>query len=282
MGDAAAAASVAGVPTAATAAATSQTATTPITPTPDITTDEPGPRLDPPEHRPGHVQSLPRLRIGHHRADDAALDQIQVPSPGTGLVLGYGQSRQPVMVRLFRPEPTRMTLIGGLWISQVIAFRALALGARLAVFTGRPGVWRGFGLWATSRDDRVVVLPADRPVVITGTSPLTPALLLFDGDVLGASVRPPLGPWQTQLTVLPQLTAYGFPAVQESNAVITQRLDSEESKAAASVLHLTSETAGLLQMMTEDMVATFGGGVNSYVWVSPTGVERFQFGVARR
>ena len=42
---------------------------------------------------------------------------------------------------------------------------------------------------------------------------LRPVLFLYDGELLAPTQRPDLGPWQTQLTVLRQLTAYGFPAI---------------------------------------------------------------------
>lgn len=231
--------------------------------------------------RSGRVRLLPGLRIGRHVASDADLEAIRPSSAGSGLVLGWGQDKQPVMVRLFRDEPTRVTLVGGIWISRIVAFRALALGARLAVFTSRPELWRGFGSWATGTDDRVVVLAADRPLSVTATS-LRPVLFLYDGELLAPTQRPDLGPWQTQLTVLRRLTSYGFPAVQESNLVALQRLDREEALAAASVLRLSDRTSSWLQLMVDEMLAILVGGSDEYLWVEPTEVERKRFGPVAR
>jgi hypothetical protein len=242
------------------------------------------PADQPPDARPprsGRVRLLPGLRIGRHIASDADLEAIRPTSTGRGLVLGWGQDKQPVMVRLFRDEPTRVTLVGGTWISRVVAFRALALGARLAVFTSRPDIWRGFGSWATGTDDRVVVLPADRQPTVTATS-LRPVLFLYDGELLAPTQRPDLGPWQTQLTVLRRLTAYGFPAIQESNLVALQRLDREEALAAASVLRLSDRTSSWLQLMVDEMLAILVGGSDEYLWVEPTDVERERFGPVTR
>jgi hypothetical protein len=227
------------------------------------------------------VRLLPGLRIGRHIASDADLEAIRPTYTGSGLVLGWGQDKQPVMVRLFRDEPTRVTLVGGTWISRVVAFRALALGARLAVFTSRPEIWRGFGSWATGSDDRVVVLAADRQLTVTATS-LRPVLFLYDGELLAPTQRPDLGPWQTQLTVLRRLTTYGFPAIQESNLVALQRLDREEALAAGSVLRLRDRTSSWLQLMVDEMLAILVGGSEEYLWVEPTEVERERFGPVTR
>jgi hypothetical protein len=242
------------------------------------------PADQPPDARPprwGRVRLLPGLRIGRHIASDADLEAIRPISTSSGLVLGWGQDKQPVMVRLFRDEPTRVTLVGGTWISRVVAFRALALGARLAVFTSRPEIWRGFGSWATGTDDRVVVLAADRQLTVTATS-LRPVLFLYDGELLAPTQRPDLGPWQTQLTVLRRLTTYGFPAIQESNLVALQRLDREEALAAGSVLRLRDRTSSWLQLMVDEMLAILVGGSEEYLWVEPTEVERERFGPVTR
>lgn len=231
--------------------------------------------------RAGHVRLLPGLRIGRHVASDDILEHLCPTSSGCGLLLGWDQDKQPVMVRLFRDEPTRVTLVGGLGISRIVAFRALALGARLAVFTSRPEIWRDFGGWATGSDDRVAVLPADHRLTVSATS-LRPVLFLYDGELLAPTQRPDLGPWQTQLTVLRQLTAYGFPAIQESNLVALQRLGRDEAIAATSVLRLSGRTASWLQQMLDDMLAVLIGGTDRYLWVEPTDIERERFGPVTR
>jgi hypothetical protein len=229
------------------------------------------------------TRPLPRLRIGSHLASDAALSLMNLSTPGTGLVLGRDSDKSSVMLRLFRPEPTRVTLVGGPWVCQLLMLRALALGARIAILTTAPEWWEGFGEWATGSKDRVVVLPVDRTVNASGSSQ-APVLMLYDAGLLGPSVQPSLGPWQTQLTVLRQLTAYGQPAVQESNLVVTQRLTVAEAEVANAALRLGERTSYLLQVLNEDMVALLGGvgGGERYVWVTPTRVEQEQIGAPRR
>lgn len=240
-----------------------------------------GPRTDVGARSLRRVRPLAALRVGSHVASESALDEIRVSAVGSGLLLGHDRDAKPVQLRLFRPEATRVTLLGGLWASRLIAFRALGLGARVVIFSSRPDQWDGFGQWATGRSDRVAVLPAERPVTL-GATPRTPALLIYDVGLLGAANRPVLGPWQTQLTVLHQLTAYGFPAVQEANLVMMQRLDVAEALAVSSVLRLTDEASRLLTALRDDMLALVGANADRYVWTTPTAIERQRFGAPHR
>ncbi|MGA8118192.1 MAG: hypothetical protein WCA46_31560, partial [Actinocatenispora sp.] len=239
---------------------------------------------EPPPHGAANgrpMRALQRLRIGSHVITESDMGKLRVSASGTGMLLGRDRQEKPVIVRFFRPEPTRATSVGGIWLARLVAFRALALGARIVLFTSRPAAWERFGRWATGRDDRVAVMPQERPVAVEASAAV-PALLIYDVGLLGASARPVLGPWQTQLTVLNQLTAYGFPAVQESNLVAMQRLSGDEAFAAASVLRLTGETPQLLQVLRDDMIALIGGGADRYVWTQPSDIERSQFGAPTR
>ncbi|MGA8114195.1 MAG: hypothetical protein WCA46_11080, partial [Actinocatenispora sp.] len=227
------------------------------------------------------IRSLRRLRIGAHGVSPAAVRQIEVPGVVSGLVLGRDSNKAPVMVRMFRDEPTRLSLIGGLWAARLLVFRALATGARVVVFTPRPTEWQGFGRWATGRDDRVAVMPGERPVTV-GATATSPALLLYDVGPHGATQPPALGPWQTQLTVLRQFTSYGFASVQASNMVLLQRLATSEAHVAASVLRLDPESEALLQVLRDDMLAVLGGQADRYLWLNPTEIESQQFGAPQR
>lgn len=226
-------------------------------------------------------RGFPRLRIGSHVANGVALGQMASDAPGIGVLMGFDEDQSPVTVRLFRPEPTLVALIGGLWVSQLVVFRALAVGARVVLFTNQPESWDEFGKWASGRSDRVTVVLDGGPVTVA-SSPTRPALLLYDGGLVGAARRPSLGPWQTQLTVLRQLTAYGFSAVQESRLVMAQRLAAAEAVAAASVLDLRPHTTERLQELSHDMLALVSGGAERYLSTRPTRIEQKRFGAPRR
>ncbi len=227
------------------------------------------------DHRggPPSTERQGGLHIGWHTVSLSALALLGVSSPGTGLILGADVDQNPVPVRFFRPEPTRVTLVGGAWSARLLAFRALALGANLLVMTGDPGAWQGLGEQATGQSGRVLVAHGERPVSVTATAQ-QPVLVIYDLGVTGPSSSPQLGPWQTQLTVLRQLDERGVPAVREGHLVLMQRLALHEAALMASALRLTSQSAQLLQMMEDEMLAVMGGGADRYVWTSPTAAER--------
>jgi hypothetical protein len=214
----------------------------------------------------------PGLRIGWHTASLSALALLGVSSPGTGLILGADVDQNPVPVRFFRPEPTRVTLVGGAWAARLVAFRALALGATILVMSGDPNTWQGLGEQATGQSGRLLVAHGERPVGVQATAQ-QPVLVVYDLGVNGPSSIPVLGPWQTQLTVLRQLEDGGVPAVQDSHLVLMQRLALHEAALMAAALRLTSQSAQLLQVMEDEMLAVMGGGADRYVWTSPTGAE---------
>jgi hypothetical protein len=210
-----------------------------------------------------------------------SLAQLGIGSPGTGLILGADRDRRPVPVRFFRPEPTRVTLVGGAWAAQLVAFRALATGARVVVLTVEPPLWHGLGERATGRSDRMGVLHGEQPIAVSGTA-YQPVLIIYDLGYAGPTAPTPLGPWQTQLVVLRQLDHAGVPAVEESQLAMLQRLTVREAELAQGALRLSDQSARLLQVMEDDMVALLGGGADRYVWVNETDVERHFTGTPRR
>ncbi|MBO4207652.1 hypothetical protein [Micromonospora echinofusca] len=241
----------------------------------------PGPDAPPPPGGADPQQRLSRLRIGSHIASPAALAQLRVSAPGTGVIIGADQERRPVPVRLFGPDPTRVTLVGGVWASQLLAFRVLALGARVAVVTADPRNWDGFGERVTGRNDRVALVPADQPLALAATA-RQPVLVIHDVGLTGAVAPQPLGPWQAQLTVLRQLDRSGVPVLHASDLVLLQRLSSGESALVADVLRLPGASAQYLQAMTDDMLALVVDGVERYLWLAQTEVERQYGGAPRR
>lgn len=224
---------------------------------------------------------LARLRIGSHTVSLPALAKLRLSTPGTGLILGADRQQRPVSVRFFRPEPTRIALVGGAWAGMLVAFRALALGARVAVITSDPRTWHGFGERATGRNDRVAVFPAEQPLALAATAQ-QPVLLLYDLGLAGPNAPQQLGPWQTQMTVLRQLDQSGVPSIQDCNLVMLQRLTSTESALVGGALRLPPSSTQFLQVMADDMIALVGDGSDRYIWFSQTDVERQYAGAPRR
>ncbi|MFY1624819.1 hypothetical protein ACN268_16665 [Micromonospora sp. WMMD735] len=260
----------------------------------------PGP---PQAHRPGGGDApgragpsgrLPRLRIGSHAVSPAALARLS-PSPlPAGLVLGADRRRAAVTIRLFRPEPTRVALVGGVWAGQLVAFRALALGARVVVLTTEPTAWAGFGTAALGRAaDRVEVRADDRMVPATGTAG-QPTLIVRELPPGGgrpgaaashgpaASGAAPPGAWQAELTVVRRLDPGSVSALRDSDLCVLQRLWADESAAVQQALRLPPDSGRFLQVMADDMLTLVGGGTDRHLWISQTPVEQHLLGAPRR
>lgn len=73
----------------------------------------------------------------------ADLDSLALPVGDDGVVIGVDAEGRPAVLGINRPTPYEVTLIGGLWTAQVLALRAAATGARVAVETGRGQAWSG-------------------------------------------------------------------------------------------------------------------------------------------
>jgi hypothetical protein len=224
---------------------------------------------------------LARLRIGSHTVSRSALRQIRISPANAGLILGMDRHQGPVLVRLFRPAPMRVALVGGVWAGQLVAFRALALGVRAVVVTTDPYAWHGFGERATGQADRVSVVTHEQALTVTA-SVRQPVLLIYDQGVVGANAPQPLGPWQTQLTVLRRLDQAGVAAVRDSDLVLLQRLTGPEAALAGATLRLPARSTQFLQVMANDMLALVSGGTDRYVWLTQTEVERQHAGAPRR
>jgi len=225
--------------------------------------------------------SLPQLHAGWHAVSAAMLKGLSGGGGATGLMLGVDYQRQPVPVRFFRSEATRVTLVGGIWAQRILVFRALALGARVIVMTSDQRPWQGLGEWATGMTNRIVLWNDSRPPQAPATA-RQPLLILNDAAAAGIAPKAELGPWQTQVTVLRQLGADNAHALQGANLVMLQRLTAPEAAVAGSALNLPANGAELLQEMTPEMLALMGSGANRYVWLAPTSVEQQYHGPPQR
>lgn len=222
-----------------------------------------------------------RTLASAHLVDRAATGRLVALAGRCGVVLGRDDAGAPVIVRLLRPEPTRVALVGGWWSARLIAFRMLGVGARVVVRTTAPNMWAGLGE-AAGAADRVQLIAPGSAVELVGGAGNGPVLQVDDVGLGGAPDRPNLGPWRTQLTLLPQLTSHGAQVLAEAQLVMVQRLGQPDAELATGVLRLPEQTAGLLQQMHDDMVAIVGGGADRYAWFAPSVVERQVLGPPRR
>jgi hypothetical protein len=207
-----------------------------------------------------------------------ALPQLDVPIDPGGLVLGR-EGQQPVVVRLFRDRPTYVGLFASAYVARVLAFRALAVAAQVAVMTPRPAVWQP--LIRSAPAGWVVPAPPGTPTPPAGT-PIGPSLVLDDAGMGEGQLRGDLGAWQAQVVVRPFATPHSIGQLRSYDAVALQRVQPEAVQPLQLTFGLPDQTAQWLPQMPDDTVAVLAGGQVRFVNLTPTPAELSAFGKPSR
>lgn len=218
------------------------------------------------EHLTGLAATLP-LAVARGGATVAgpALAALELPLGESGLMVGTNRHGGGVTVRLFGPGPTRVLLVGGVRAAQLMALRALALGARVVVRTSRPRAWEPF---VRGVGGAVPLVPPGRPVGGAPGSPLRPLLLVADGGAPPAEA----GPWCSVLLLRDELVAGDGPVLARADLAILQPLDAGEAALAGAALGLGG-SAQWLTRIRDDMVAMVNRRALRWALLSPTPIE---------
>jgi len=122
--------------------------------------------------------------------------------PPGGLTIGVDSTGTAVVLRLLREKPVRARVLAAGPLAQVLAYRAIALGARVMVVTDRVAAWSrlagsvprpGTG---QNHQPGLTVLPSGSTVSAVGTA--ASPVLVIDATVASAALpRWEQGPWQT-------------------------------------------------------------------------------------
>ncbi|MFD1081428.1 type VII secretion protein EccE [Micromonospora andamanensis] len=202
---------------------------------------------------------------------------LELPYGAAGLKLGANRHGHAVTVRLFRPESTRLVLVGGVPVAQLVAVRAMALGARVIVQTGRPHVWERFVRGVGGPDGPVPLIPPDRPVPGEPGTPLKPVLVVLDAPPL-AGPRPGTT-WQTTLLVRDVLTSADADALSRADLAVLRPLSQAEATVAGNALGL-GDAAELLTRIRHDMVAVVNRRALRWALLACTPIESQLIGTA--
>ncbi|KXK62613.1 type VII secretion protein EccE [Micromonospora rosaria] len=197
--------------------------------------------------------------------------ELELTLDDAGLMMGANRHGGALTVRVFRPEPTRIVLVGGVRAAQLMALRAMALGARVVVQTSRPRAWESFVRGVGSPGGTIPVLPPGRAPGGPPGSPLRPLLLVVDAGPVPADAGP--GPaWQTSLVVRDELTVADVDPLGRADLAVLQPLDAGEAALAGTALGLGG-SAGWLTRIREDMVAVVNRRALRWALLSPTPIE---------
>ncbi|WP_441246058.1 hypothetical protein [Kitasatospora sp. McL0602] len=229
--------------------------------------------------RPGFGLRGPRRE--RHVLSPEDLGALAFPVGDDGVVIGVDPQQQPAVLGLFRPTPYELVLVGGMWTAQIIALRAAATGARIAVETGRPQAWAPMAQAAGGGQPCVTIHQAGR-LGAQGASVASPVLVVRD---LGA--RPPrsrlsAAPWQTTVTLLPYLGPNASRVLNAADLVGIQRVSPQEAELLARVLSLGDQEVAALPTLGDNITLWATRMRRQFVMTNPGEAEAQVLGLARR
>ncbi|MER5867785.1 hypothetical protein [Kitasatospora sp. NPDC002040] len=220
-------------------------------------------------------------RRERHVLSPEDLGALAFPVGDDGVVIGVDPQQQPAVLGLFRPTSYELALVGGLWTAQLIALRAAATGARIAVETGRPQAWAPMAQAAGGGQPCVTIHQAGR-LGAQGASVASPVLVVRD---LGA--RPPrsrlsASPWQTTLTLLPYLGPNAARVLNAADLVGIQRVSPQEAELLARLLSLGDQEVAALPTLGDNITLWATRMRRQFVMTNPGEAEGQVLGGPRR
>ncbi len=123
--------------------------------------------------------------------------EVESVSTGpSGLMLGAG-THGPVAIRLFRRTGTRLALAVPEYVTWLLAYRCISLGAHLSIHAQDPRRWAGL-LDAVRVGGGTAELLGPQDQTPTAGRPYRPSVVIDDSSHYDG-VQVPIGPWQAQL-----------------------------------------------------------------------------------
>ncbi|NBM19739.1 hypothetical protein [Streptomyces sp. GC420] len=229
----------------------------------------------------GSVRALTGPRHAGHTTSLDDLGALSLPVGDDGVVIGEDSEGRAQIAGFHRPVPYEVLLIGGLWTAQVLALRAAATGARVAVETARAPLWTGLARAAGAGLECLTLHEVGR-VPPMGATVSGPVLVIRD-----CGMRPPRGrvvssPWQSVLTLLPYMSPVAPRLMRNSALVGVQRVSPEEAGQIGRILGLTRGEVDVLPTLADGVTLWSAGGERQWVLTRPTDAETGLLGVARR
>ncbi|HET6532090.1 MAG TPA: type VII secretion protein EccE [Actinoplanes sp.] len=231
-------------------------------------------------HLDGLAATLPLGVASNAEMPAGALDGLELTVGAAGLMIGRNRTGDPVVARLFRPEPTRALLVGGVRCAQLLTLRAMALGARVVVQTARPQAWEPFARGAAVTGESITVVPPARAVEIPAGSALRPLLVVVDIGPVGADTRAGPG-WHATVVVRDDFSAADVDVASRADLLVLQPLRADEAELVGAAIGL-GETAAWLTRIRADMVGLVNRRAVRWAALAQTPIEAQLIGPAGR
>ncbi|MES4889130.1 hypothetical protein [Streptomyces sp. NPDC096012] len=228
-----------------------------------------------------HGLGLVGPRHGRHGVSVQQLDALALPIGDDGVVAGVDAEGQPAVLGINRPTPYDVVLIGGLWTAQVLALRAAATGARVAVETGRPQSWMQMVHAMGGGQNGLSVYDVGR-VPPQGASAGTPVLVVRDCGMRPPRGRVVSGPWQSVLTLLPYLSPVAPRLLRQARLTGIQRVSPDEAAELGRTMGLSRTEVESLPALPDGVTLWCTDRDRQYVLTQPTDAEIGLLGTPRR
>ncbi|HEV7896490.1 MAG TPA: type VII secretion protein EccE [Planosporangium sp.] len=216
------------------------------------------------------------------RATAETLAALELPTGGAGLMMGVNRHGEPMTVRLFRPEPTRVGLFGGLRYAQLVALRALALGAQVVVQTGRPQAWEPFDRGIGGSGNELTIAAPNRPLELPPPTPLQPQLIIVDVGPVGAMAIPVVeAAWRATMVVRDELASHDMDVLARADLVMLSPLSAPEAEIAGYALGLF-QLANLPRVRADMVGVVVGRHTLRWTLLAPTPIEQQLIGTITR
>ncbi|GAA1256129.1 hypothetical protein GCM10009665_53220 [Kitasatospora nipponensis] len=235
-------------------------------------------------------RAVARIRAGfglrgprreRHVLGPEELGALSFPVGDDGVLIGEDRDQRPAVLGLFRPSAYDVVLVGGIWTAQVIALRAAATGARVAVETARPQYWSLLAQAAGGGQPCLTVHQIGR-LGAQGASVSAPVLVVRDLGPRPPRSRLSATPWQSTLTVLPFLGPNATRVLNAADLVGVQRVAPQEAELIGRVLSFGGQDVAALPTLGEDMTLWSTRIRRQYVRMAPGNAEHQLLGPARR
>lgn len=229
--------------------------------------------------RPGFGLLGPRREKHVLTVED--LGALAFPVGDDGVVIGIDQHQQSAVIGLFRPTPYEVVLVGGMWTAQMIALRAAATGARVAIETGRPQAWAPLAQTAGGGIACVTIHQVGR-LGAQGASVASPVLVVRDLGARPSRSRLSAAPWQTTLTLLPYLGPNATRVLNSADLVGVQRISPQEAEVVGRILSFDDQDVNTLSTLGDNYTLWATRMRRQYVMANPGEAERQIMGDPRR
>jgi hypothetical protein len=231
--------------------------------------------------RPWSGLGLRGPRRVRHALPVEGLTAIGLPVGDDGVVIGVDADEQPAVLGINRPAPLDVVLVGGVWTAQVIALRAAATGARVAVETGRPRAWTALARAAGGGQQCMTVHDVGR-VPPQGAWVGSPVLVVRDAGSRPPQDRVPAAEWQSVLTLLPFLGPAAPQLLRDASVAGVQRVSPQEAQLVARTMDLPPSCAEALPGLDDQVTLWCTREHRQYVVTRPTDAETGLLGAPRR